>query len=156
MSENYLLGIGTSGFTNLLGTEYILLNNSVFYPSYVEPDILEHKSIINGVKNFIDLGDYSSFKVVCHVWKWENTLRALQDLMTYNHEDVYFYPHIHKNAIGDFQGPPMKDSTGTSVKFHITLMRPFYFEYSGLHEKKVAVEIEFKAMGYTDISKNIT
>lgn len=163
---NYLMGLGPSGFTNLDATDFVVLNNSIFTPSFSEPDVLEHKAV-DGVKNFIALGDYSNFRAIIYLWKWQSTLDQFRKLMTYNHQNVFFFPHIHKNVDDDFQGVPMQHESVINTafapdskyyharEFHITLIRPFYFSYEDFREKKVAVEMEFKATGYTNLAYNL-
>ncbi len=102
------------------------LNYSIIIPTWRLPNQLKHRSIVNGVINYVSLGgDKMAFDVIVNIWK-EGSAAAqktkMQALLVYNKDEVKFMPH-------DDLGEYIKELDGTTeADFKITIMRPFYLK----------------------------
>ena len=138
--------------------ETVTLDYSHLIPSWAEPDEIINESVITGVRDIISLGDYSSFKVIVYLWKESDQVTKFEEIYAFNHSDIYFYPHRDKTTLGDGLGKVMQDSSDAEVEFHITHIRPFYYQYERFPQSKVkiALEITFISKDYIDLTKNLT
>ena len=138
-----IFGTGSAQFQEGTGS-LVVLTGSMLIPNYIIPDLIEHKSIVTGHKDFISLGDYSEFQVGVNLYKATNPTSTFSTLYSYLHKNVYFWPHIDGKAISG--------SDGTPVEFNISDMQLSYIENKDYADYLL---ITFKAAEYTDISKGI-
>lgn len=134
---DYLFGIGHSAFIH--GGERIELPFSTIEADYSIPDEIEHKSIFNGVKHFLNNNDYSNFMVTINLFKYPDPNAYALTLESYSKKVVRFAPHndgVIKNILGD------------EVGFFITDVTPFYLENL---EKYAGVVVFFTATEPTAI-----
>lgn len=138
--------------------ETVTLDYAKLIPSWAEPDEIINESVITGVRDIIALGDYSSFKVIVYLWKYSGLIAKFEEIYAFNHDDVWFYPHRDGDVLDAGLGKPMQDSSGDEVEFHITHIRPFYYQYERVPQNtpKIALEITFISKDYIDLTKNLT
>ena len=97
-----------------------ILNYCIIKPSWEEPDQIVRPSIITGVRDVVEKGDYSSFIVEINLWKYASASDKLKQLYLWNHVNVYFYPYIDGSVDGDLLGKPIQDDNGDEeFIFHI-------------------------------------
>lgn len=80
---------------------------SVMKPNYLSANYVEHKSIINGDKNFITLGDSSEFSLIYYLFKDNASNYNFNELLKYLHKEVIFYPHKNGTFIKDLNEEPI-------------------------------------------------
>lgn len=136
--------------------ETVLLEHSLLTPSYAEPDEAVHSSVLTGIRSIVTNGDYVSFRVIVHLFKYDDPGAKFAEIFAYNHLDVYFYPHEDGSAIGDDLGKAISDGSdwfdsSDFVEFHITKIKPFYLNYEQSHDANDSCEVEFIAKKYVDI-----
>jgi len=126
----------------------ITLGHSIIKPTWQEPNQLEHRSIINGVRSYVEISkDFASFDVVVNIKSFGVPATAgaekLWEIMRENHTTVKFMPHV------DF-AHYLKTAGGAEATFYITRMIPYYFktEPHVLHDRLL---ITFKSLVYVDI-----
>ena len=140
--------------------ETVLLEHSLLTPDYAEPDEIVHKSILTGARSIVTNGDYVSFSVMVHLFKYADPAAKFSEIFAYNHSDVYFYPHEDGAAAGDDLGKAISDSatktlSSSYVTFHITKIKPFYLAYDKGLDAHDSCEIEFIAKKYVDIENTV-
>ena len=104
----------------------VALEHSILIPTWRIPNQLKHRSIVNGVINYVSLGeDKMAFDVIVNIWKHGDAAAQkakMQALLSYNKNEVKFMPHEDS---GEF----IKEIDGTTeADFKITVMRPFYLK----------------------------
>lgn len=129
----------------------VLIDHSIIKPKFIDPQELEHDSIINGTRNFITLGDYSEFTVLIYLFKYDYKVdgytpeEKFNELIAYNHKDVdQFFPHR--------DGISIRDSSNNAVQFHVTNPNFYYLEDD---EDLDTLELTFKSRKYTNITKSL-
>lgn len=121
-------------------TKGIYLTHSTISFNFVEAEQLNYRSVISGVKTNTHLGDYGTFKVIVHLWKFSSAKTMLTNLYAYYHTDVIFCP----NQL------PIKDSSSNLVYCYLNGFRPFYWRNFRDYD---AVELTFDINKYHDVSK---
>lgn len=87
-----IFGLTNSKFKS--GVTEVELKYSIIRPQWQIPQLIEHKSILNGRINFIKVSnDKARFEVVVNLWKYAVPKTAVQDILTYNKDTVKFMPH---------------------------------------------------------------
>ena len=129
---------GTPASGNI--TKGIYLTHSTINFNFVEAEQLNYRSVISGVKTNTHLGDYGTFKVIVHLWKFSSAKTMLTNLYAYYHTDVIFCP----NQL------PIKDSSSNLVYCYLNGFRPFYWRNFRDYD---AVELTFDINKYHDVSK---
>lgn len=138
-----IFGVSGSKFQSSGGSE-VLLENSILTPNWVDSQYIEKTSIVNGNKTFDTLGDYSDFTVLVHLFKYNSPVTKFQEIYQYNHNDVYFCPHL--------DGSYIKTSTNATASFTITDMKLGFLDSYNQYD---ILTIKFKSKTYTDITTNI-
>lgn len=135
---------GKSGSKFEYSGSTVMLEHSNIIPKYIDSDNIENKSVLTGKKNFINLGDYSSFDVPVYLYKYTSSKDVFLDLYSYLHKNVYFWPHSDGKAISG--------SSGNPVTFNITNMDLTYLNNIDFPEYLI---MHFESNEYTNISGNI-
>ena len=112
--------------------------------NFIDVDSLLHKSVLDGTRNYIFNGHYSSFVVSVNLFRYNDPLTKFLEIYSYLHKDVVFYPYSGSNSI--------KDDTGTAVPFHITNMNLYFKENTGEYD---VVDIVFESTKYTNLSGSL-
>lgn len=123
------------------------LDHTTILTNWADAQIIEQTSVINGVRNYITLGDYSEFVVTVNLYKHTTSptpKEKFQEIYAFNHQLVQFFPHR--------EGVAVKDSGGTAVNFYISSMIPGYLDTPDF---KDILTITFKATGYTDAENSL-
>lgn len=124
----------------LVGTTTVNLDNTVLDSSWGITDEIEQKSILNGEKTWVTLGDYAEFTVNVNLFKYADPVAKFQELYAYNHKDVdQFFPHR--------DGVAVQKATGGNCKFHIAQIK---LSYLGNNEKLDTLSIHFVANSYVN------
>lgn len=119
-------------------TKGIYLNNSQINYSFVEPEQLNYRSVINGNRTNTHLGDYGTFKVIVRCWQASSAKTLFQAIYVYYHTNVIFCPH----------NLPTKLSS-TVINCYLKEMRPFYWKNLISYD---AVELTFETNKYYDVT----
>jgi len=119
----------------------VLLTYSFIDYNFIEPDQLNYKSVINGLKTNTHLGDYGSFKIITLLWKYSSPSGMFSEIYNYYHTNVYFLPHSNKGVL---------DSGSNWVGCYLKNFRPFYYKNLRSYD---AVELILEPTEYYDITK---
>lgn len=96
------------------------LKFSVIKHNWRIPQVISHKSILNGLSHSIKVADdKASYDVVCNIWKNGSPKVVMQDLLSYNHDTVKFMPH-------EDEGNYLTSNGTDEADFYISIMKPFY------------------------------
>ena len=128
---------------NYSGSE-VILSHSIIEPNFIISDDVENKSVLTGHKDFIYLGNYSSFDVTLNLYKYSSPSSTFQSLYGYKNKNVYFWPHSDGRAISG--------SNGKGMPFNITDMNLYYLTDTNFAE---LLKIHFEATGYTNITGSL-
>jgi hypothetical protein len=139
-----LFGTGSAKMQISGSTTSSLLDYSIINPEFIVPDEKDYKSVITGHKSFMTLGDYSNFKVQVNLWKYSSPKIKFQELYSYLHNNVYFWPHADGKAISG--------STNLPVEFHITDIKHSYLDNYTFND---VLNISFVSNDYTVVSKSL-
>jgi hypothetical protein len=120
--------------------------------TYVDPRTVEHESVADGQRNWIQVGSHSEFTVALNIYKYTTSptpKEKLQTLMTYLGQDVLFYPHA--------DGNPIKDSSSVNVNFTVVSINRIDVPTSDgtTSDYKDIIVITFKSKKFTDITKSL-
>jgi len=92
-----------------------LLINSNLEPDWIQPNEIEHQSVINGYRSYTRVSlPHAEFKVIVNLFKYANPGQAFWNIYQYLGQDVYFYPHGNNETI--------------KIKAHLVDITPFYLE----------------------------
>lgn len=101
------------------GVTEVDLRYSIIKPVWKIPQVIEHRSILTGKINYIQVAqDKAMFDVVCNIWKNTVPKTTMQTLLAYNHTIVKFMPH-------EDEGNYLTTDGATEADFYISIMRPF-------------------------------
>ena len=121
------------------------LNYSFIDYTFVEPDNIEHKSAITGVKTNTFLGDYGNFAVDVRLWQETHGSMTpktkLTNIYVYYHTNVVFFPHNDKWVA---------DVNGLAVPCYLSLMKPYYYKNLITYD---ACKLTFATNKYHNLSK---
>lgn len=107
-----------------LGTTEFLLGHSLVEPSFAEPDIVPHQSIINSFRSWkVKGGDHASFRITVNLFRFNSPVDKFEELAVLNHQYVKLM--LHQDS-----GLWFKDIDTNEADFFITLMLPFYLKTS--------------------------
>ena len=133
-------GSGSGGSVRV-GYKFV---NSIYDFDFIQPDQINHRSVISGVKTNTHLGDYGSFKITERLWQKATTFTAalrFQRLDSFYHTDVWFMPHGVSS---------IKDSSSVTVACYFKVLKPMYYKGFVNYD---AVVCEFETNKYHDITK---
>lgn len=122
----------------------ITLGHSIIRPTWQEPNVIEHRSIINGVRSYVKISEnFASFEVVMNMWKFGDPEAKMWEVMRENHTTIKFMPHQDS-------GNYLKTAGAVEATFYIVKMIPYYLntEPPLLQDKLL---ITFKSLVYVDI-----
>ncbi len=126
----------------------VTLGHSIIKPIWQEPNIIEQRSIINGVRSYVKVSEnFASFDVIVNLKSFGAPATAgaekLWEIMKENHTTVKFMPHV------DF-AQYLKTTGGAEADFYITRMIPYYYKVEPpvLHDRLL---ITLKSLVYIDI-----
>lgn len=144
-----IFGTGYPVFIVSGSNTVVTMSYSTINAEYVEPNIIEHQSVINGARNYITseadgFGDYSNFTVNIHLFKYAIPSASFSNIYQYNHQDVFFKPHS--------DGSTIKDSSNADVVFNITSMA---LNYLDTPDFKDVLTVEFKSKSYTNLANSL-
>jgi len=137
---------GTSYPKLKLGTTIYELGKSLVDPSFAEPNLIEHKSIMNAFKSWRikGSGDHASFRITMNLFKYESPRAKLEELIVLNHQYVKLM--LHQDS-----GLWFQDVDGSDADFFISLMLPFYLQVSPPnYQDRLLIELQSqKALNLT-------
>jgi len=145
---NWIAGFGHSA-TLIISpdvTGYIALDRATLEdPNFIVKDKIVHTSIINGHKNTIKRGNYSSFSLKLNLMRYNalNQQNLMRLLTTWDGGNLLFFPH--------WDGEYIQDESAAGVEFNVNVM----FKYIDSADFRDIGFIELYSQEYTDISKNI-
>ena len=120
------------------GTTEYELGKAIIEPSYAEPQLVEHKSIINSYRSWtVKGGDLASFRVIMNLFKYEDPRVIFEELYNnLNHQLVKLMVHEDSDLW-------VEDIDGNDADFFVTLMLPFYMQNSPpLLKDKLLIELK--------------
>ena len=128
----------------------ISLGHSIIRPTYQEPNIIEQRSIINGVRTFTKISEnFASFDVIVNIQAFGASDEAkVWEIMRENHTTVSFMPH---QDVGNY----LKTFGGAEAEFFITRMIPYYLKTDPpiLHDRLL---ITLKSKVYVDVTADLS
>lgn len=92
----------------------IEFNHALLDYDYVIPDIIEHVSVFDGTRNYLNNKDYADFRITIYLNKYASPKVKLQEIYSYNHTYGWFYPH--------------KDDVRIKRLYHLEYVKPFYLD----------------------------
>lgn len=119
-------------------------SNSAFEFDFTQPDQINHRSVITGVKTNTFLGDYGEFNITERIWQKTTNFTAklrFTRLYSFYHTDIWLLP----------QGTlSIKDNTSADVACYFKEFRPTYYKGYINYD---AVVCRFETNKYHDITK---
>lgn len=142
-----IFGEGTPKFIYDLGgaaEDEVTLEHSAILQDTPEAEILEHKSNINGHREFIKLGSHWVFSVRLFLFKYADPATKYTEIRQYDGCDVVLYRRD--------DGEPFLNSTGDKILFTITEVTEGYLQTTDYHD---ILTITFKSKDYVDLSDSL-
>jgi len=128
----------------------ITLGHSIIKPTWQEPNIIEHRSIINGVRSYVKVSEnFASFDVIVNLKSFGASAEAkVWEIMRENHTTVKFCPHQD-------DGNYLKTKSAEPANFYIVQMIPYYYKVEPpvLHDRLL---ITLKSLVYVDILADLS
>jgi hypothetical protein len=121
------------------------LYDSELDPTFLDPNVLEQKSIVTGMRNYIPFGDYAEFDVVINIFKGNTDFETLKK---WDKQEVYFYPHRDGNVIKDKYNEPLKFTIQSIEPYYLTQDERYDVAILKLKSKDFAQYIPIPAGGY--------
>ncbi len=121
----------------IVGITEIILNHAEMQPDFLKPILLEYASPLDGVRNFIYLGDYAQFRIQVNLFEAIGV--TFSQLKVLEKNLCVFFPHKDGDAI--------KDKFGNNALFLISDVKPFYLNNENKFDM---VEITFRCIGFID------
>lgn len=107
-----IFGESSPRFYNNIGT--LDLDHALLDYDYVIPDVIEHVSVFNGHRNYVNNKDYADFRITIFLMKFGDPKAKLQEIYNYNHTYGWFYPH--------------RDEDRIKRLYHLEYILPFYLD----------------------------
>lgn len=112
---------------------------------FVQPDLINHKSVLTGKKSNTFLGDYGLFRVSERLWQGSTIVRPtdtkFQQLYALYHTDVWFFPHGSTLT---------KDSSSNIITCYFKTLKPSYYKNLINYDTLIC---EFETNEYYDVTK---
>lgn len=109
-----ILGDQNCQIQDISSSEIIDLLYSNMDPDFIQPNEIEHQSVINGYRSYTKISNpHAEFVVTIHLFKYSNPGSMFWKIYQYLNKDVWFYPH--------------KNNT-LKIKCHIVDIKLFYLE----------------------------
>lgn len=109
-----IFGIGNCKFEEINGAETVDLIYSTLEPDFVQPNEIEHQSVVNGYRSYTKISNpHAEFVVMVNLFKYNNPGTMFWRIYQYLNKDVWFYPH--------------KENT-LKIKCHIVDIKVLYLE----------------------------
>jgi hypothetical protein len=153
------MGLWGTGSPKFVGTgtpdsNTVTLDYAVTDFLYIDPRFVEHVSVVDGQRNWIQVGNHSEFTVRLNVYKYTTSptpKEKFQSIMTYLGQDVLFYPHS--------DGNPIKNSSSVNVNFTlVSVVRvdlPASAPFNTTADYKDVLVLTFKSKEFTDVTKSL-
>ena len=129
---------GTTYSKFVSGSDTVLLEHSLLDPTMLELEYVEHKSVLNGKRNFITKGNRSEFKVTLFLFKYSNPTTKLNEVLDYEDSLVVFYPFVNGN--------PIQNEYGSNINFYLSNIELFFLTELAKHDVLV---LTFTAQDYS-------
>ena len=110
-----------------------------------EIDLIEHKSVINGHREFDYRGKHWIYEIRVHLCKYSNPRSKYEEIKQYEGAEVVLYRHS--------ESEPFKDANDDEVLFLITKIQEAYFDTT---DYKDTLIIRFESKDYIDLSDGST
>lgn len=123
----------------------MLLYNSELDPTFMDPNTLEHQSVINGTRNYITFGDYAEFDITINLFKGNVTF---SDLKLWDKTDVYLYPHSNGNKVVDKYNEPLLFTIQSINPYYLTQTETYDVAIMKLKSKDYAQYVPLILGGY--------
>lgn len=116
-----ILGDQNCQFEEINGAEIVDLLYSVLEPDFIQPNEIEHESVVNGYRSYTKISNpHAEFVVTVNLFKYPNPGSMFWKIYQYLHRDVWFYPH--------------KNNT-LKIRCHITDLKLFYIEQPAHYDR---------------------
>lgn len=139
-----IFGIQAGKFTNATRTIEVLLDYDVLTPSWIEPNVIQHESVINKHREWIKIADHhASFTVMVNLHKYTSPWTKFIEIYNHLNTLVYFYPHRDAGAL--------KTDAGVEIRFFIESIEPFCLEEPWYD----ALSITFRSQDPYDFSQSL-
>lgn len=102
----------------VVGGTTVLLDHSKLNPKFLIPNEIEHVSILNGVRNYILIGDMSELTIILNLTKYSDPVSKFNEVNSFKHSECLFYPNR--------DGYPLKDYEKNDALFYISEVTPYY------------------------------
>lgn len=106
-----------------------------------EIDLVQHKSIIDGHREFTHRGKHWFYQIRVHLFKYVDPRSKYEEILQYQGSDVILYRHRDGDAI--------KDGAGNDVVFVITGVEEAYLNTP---DYKDVLIVRFESKDYVDLS----
>jgi hypothetical protein len=139
-----MFGTGAPKFVINAGLEnqsILLLNHITIKTDEPDTDLIEHKSVITGHRNFINLGKHWSFEIMLYLFKYAYPRNKYQQIKSFEGLTGLLYRHA--------DGAPFKDKNQNNVLFMLTNIDESYLDTV---KYKDLLTISFKSLEYIDLS----
>lgn len=123
----------------------VLLDYCIPTQDKPEPDIIEHKSVINGHREHILKGIHWIFEVRVNLFKYTDPRSKYEEIKQYEGQDVTLFRHR--------DGEPYKDNGGNEVLFSLVSVTEAYLTQI---DYKDILYLQFKSKDYIDRSDGST
>lgn len=132
--------------THSLNTEMaVMMNYIVILKDEPEIDLIEHKSVINGHREFDYQGKHWIYEIRMHLYKCSNPRSKYEEIKQYEGSEVVLFRHS--------EAEPFKDANDDDVLFLITKIQEAYFDTT---DYKDILIIRFESKDYIDLSDGST
>ena len=126
----------------------VLLGHSNIEPNWMTPNLIEHQSVLNGHREWIEVsGEHAEFSVTINLHKYPSAENKFREIYTHRNSEVYFHPHKDKAAI--------RDADDNRVLFKIVEVTPFYLYYDEAYVNYDALIIKFRSKDPVDYEKTL-
>ena len=126
----------------------VLLEHSNIEPNWMTPNLIEHPSVLNGHREWVEVsGEHAEFIVTVNLHKYASAENKFREIYLHRKEEVYFHPHKDKAAI--------RDADGNKVLFKIVEVTPFYLYYDEAYVNYDALMIKFRSKDPVDYEKTL-
>ena len=130
------------------GGNFITLEHANIEPSWMQPNLIEHQSVLNGHREWVKVSDeHAEFVITVNLHKYDSAENKFRELLLYRNTEVYFHPHSDAGAI--------RDANGDKVLFRIVEMTPFYNFYDEAYVHYDAIIIKFRSKDPVDYEQSI-
>jgi hypothetical protein len=120
-----IFGLDSPKFQSNLGT--LEFDNSVLDYAHIVPKTIEHSSVVNSDRNYLNNRFNSAFRIIVNLYKYADPKSKFNEIMSFKGQWGWFFPH--------------KDEDRAARTFHIVRMIPFYIGQT-IFFNRILIDIE--------------